>query len=114
MARSGGKRSVTRLRERLRQEAGWRVSEGLFRGVSSTARLHPLARPEAHNIEVIRDVPYRRAGVPEHRLDIYRPLRPRRRGDTIVCIKFHCTPMQTNALRVHDGGYHQPRSRRLR
>ena len=35
--------------------------------------MHPRARPAHHGVERIDDVPYRRSGLPEHQLDIYRP-----------------------------------------
>jgi len=49
------------------------VTEGFFRGLSNAGRLHPGARPERHNVEVIRDVPYAGSAHIAHRLDIYRP-----------------------------------------
>jgi acetyl esterase len=54
------------------------ASEVFFRGLSGAARLHPAARPEAHGVEVIRDLPYRvahGAGAAEHHLlDVYKPV----------------------------------------
>jgi acetyl esterase len=47
--------------------------EKAFRGLSWLGRLHPRSRPEAHGLEVFRDVPYRDTHLPEHRLDVYRP-----------------------------------------
>ena len=49
------------------------VVDNLFRGLSRLGKLHPLARPERHNVEVTVDVPYLPTELPEHRLDIYRP-----------------------------------------
>jgi acetyl esterase len=51
-----------------------RLSEAFFHGVSSLARLHPLARPEAHGVEVEYDVPYRDSRSRWHTLDVYRPV----------------------------------------
>ena len=34
------------------------VTRGFFVGISSAAKLHPLARPAAHGVEVTRDVRY--------------------------------------------------------
>jgi acetyl esterase/lipase len=66
------------LTERLRVHAGAMLVDGFFRGVSRAGRLHPAAKPERHNVEVLRDIPYRGTDLVEHRLDIYRPtkLRP--------------------------------------
>jgi acetyl esterase len=49
------------------------VVDNFFRVISRVGRLHPNARPARHNVEVVRDVPYINGGLPEHRLDIYRP-----------------------------------------
>ena len=49
------------------------IVDSAFRGAASAGRLHPLARPERHGVEVLRDIPYRREGGQEHKLDIYRP-----------------------------------------
>ncbi len=58
----------------LRQRAGAIFVDGFFRSVSSAGRMHPRARPERHNVEVIRDIPYVAGSeLAEHRLDIYRP-----------------------------------------
>lgn len=45
-----------------------------FHGLSSAGRLHPASRPSAHNVEVIRDVPYAATTDARHRLDVYRPI----------------------------------------
>ncbi len=58
----------------MRRRAGSVLVDGLLRGVSSVARLHPLARPARHGVEVLRDLPYRPGGGPEHRLDVWRPI----------------------------------------
>ena len=57
----------------LRRRLGAVLVDTLFRGAASAGRLHPLARPERHRVEVLRDIPYRREGGQEHKLDIYRP-----------------------------------------
>jgi acetyl esterase len=49
-------------------------AKAFFHGLSSAGRLHPRSRPEAHNVEVIRDVPYGGTTHESHRLDIYRPI----------------------------------------
>ncbi len=63
----------SRLPERLRRRTGSVVVDGFFRGLAGAGRLHPRARPEAHNVEVIHDVRYRDTGLAEHLLDVYRP-----------------------------------------
>jgi acetyl esterase len=62
------------VRETLRGRAGAFVTDGMFRVLSASGRLHPNARPERHNIEVVRDIDYVGDGDAAHRLDIYRPL----------------------------------------
>jgi acetyl esterase len=69
------------LADRLAQArmiAGRTAVDGFFQSASRLARLHPLAKPEAHRVEVIRDVPYQspRCGgvVREHLLDVWRPI----------------------------------------
>ena len=57
----------------LRRRLGAVLVDTLFRGAASAGRLHPLARPERHRVEVLRDIPYRREGGQPHKLDIYRP-----------------------------------------
>lgn len=71
--RSPVRSSLERFRVEVRQRAQIRVSEMLFRSASSAARLHPLANPDRHNVEVIRDLSYLDGGLVDHRLDIYRP-----------------------------------------
>ncbi len=54
------------------------IVDNAFRGAASAGRLHPLARPERHRVEVLRDIPYREEGGHAHKLDIYVPMdRPR-------------------------------------
>lgn len=61
--------------EHLRRRAGAFLVDGFFRGASRLGRLHPLARPERHGVEVRRDVQYApESGLEEHRLDVYRPI----------------------------------------
>jgi acetyl esterase len=61
------------LPDRLRRQAGAAVVDGFFENLSRLARLHPLSSPERHDVEILRDLPYRRSGRVEHLLDIYRP-----------------------------------------
>lgn len=59
---------------RLRRRTGALVVDNFFRGIARAGMLHPNARPERHNVEVIRDLTYRDTGLAEHKLDVYRPL----------------------------------------
>ena len=61
--------SFNRLRSRLLQLG----AKAFFHGLSSAGRLHPASRPEVHNVEVFRDVPYAVSADTAHRLDVYRP-----------------------------------------
>lgn len=65
--------SLERFRTEVRQRAQNRVSETVLRTMATAARLHPLANPERHQVEVIRDLPYLDDGLVDHRLDVYRP-----------------------------------------
>jgi acetyl esterase len=83
---------LRRLRQRLSDRLHATLGEGVVRGVAEVSRRHPLARPERHNVEIIRDIPYV-AGSPRaaHRLDIYRPTRHR--------------PPWPVVLYIHGGGF---------
>lgn len=61
---------------RLRKIAGAAAVDGFFRGLSGAGRLHPNANPVRHGVEVLRDIPYLNTGLPDHRLDIWRPVAP--------------------------------------
>lgn len=71
----------------LRRQLGGAATTAFFYGLSNAARLHPQARPERHGVEVMRDVPYRPSGSPDHLLDIYRPLQ--RSGPLPVVLHIH-------------------------
>jgi acetyl esterase len=91
-------RSISRLRrlpQRLRREAGAFVIDNFFRGFSRVGKWHPNANPEKHDVEVIRDIAYDDTGLPEHRLDVYRP-RALARGEV------ESVPV---VLYVHGGGF---------
>jgi acetyl esterase len=62
-----------RIRDRIRSRVGSAIVDNGFRALARVGRLHPLARPERHNVEVIADLQYRESGLADHRLDIYRP-----------------------------------------
>ena len=66
-----GRRS--RIRELLRQRVGGFVFSGALNGVSHLGRLHPLANPKRHDVELIRNVPYAHDAGRAQLLDIYRP-----------------------------------------
>lgn len=69
--------------------------DNFFRGASRVGKWHPNANPEKHDVEVLKDVAYDDTGLPEHRLDIYRP-RSLSRGEV------HKVPI---VLYVHGGGF---------
>jgi acetyl esterase len=58
---------------KLRRRLGAAVTDGFFLGAARGFGALPLASPRLHRVQVERDVPYRRTGRPEHRLDVYRP-----------------------------------------
>ncbi len=60
--------------ENLRRQAGSLAIQGLFQGASRIGQMFPNARPERHNVEIIRDVAYQPTGDAAHTLDIYRPI----------------------------------------
>lgn len=65
--------STSSLSVRLRRRAGAVVVDHIWIGLAAAGRLLPASRPERHNVEVIRDVPYVAGGAREHVLDVYRP-----------------------------------------
>ncbi len=73
-ARSEKGSVVGRFARELRRNAGALAVDNFFRTISAAGRLHPLARPERHGIEVVHDVAYANDGRREHRLDVYRPV----------------------------------------
>jgi acetyl esterase len=60
----------------VRRRAGAFLVDGLFKGSSRLGRLLPAARPEAHGVEVLRDLRYFDSHHELHQLDLYRPIRP--------------------------------------
>ncbi|HUB09360.1 MAG TPA: alpha/beta hydrolase [Myxococcales bacterium] len=61
------------MKEPLRRRAGALLVDGFFRGAARAGASIPLADPSRHGVEVLRDIPYREGGRPEHQLDIWRP-----------------------------------------
>jgi acetyl esterase len=55
-----------------RQASGFAL-DSMLRGLARLGKLHPLARPSRHGIEVIENVAYQLSGRQDHWLDIYRP-----------------------------------------
>jgi acetyl esterase len=60
-----------------RARAGRVVMDAVWKALAQTGRL-PMARPERHGVERIRDVPYLESGLAAHTLDVYRPARRER------------------------------------
>ncbi len=81
------RRSLERFRRQVARRATAQISDAAFRGLSAAGRLHPLADPARHQVQVIRDVPYLDDGAPDHTLDIYRPAV--RRGPFPVVLYVH-------------------------
>ncbi|MSP60963.1 MAG: alpha/beta hydrolase [Myxococcales bacterium] len=77
------------LRDRLRSRIGALVVDNMFNGLATVGRLHPRARPARHNVEVLRDIAYSPSGLPEHRLDIYRPTAPKPGSPLPVVLYIH-------------------------
>ncbi len=61
------------LAARLRARTGSLIVDNFFRAIANAGRLHPQARPERHQVEVLHDLAYRDTGLVAHRLDVYRP-----------------------------------------
>jgi len=78
--------------QRLRRHAGAALADGFFRGASRLGRLHPLANPARHGVEVLRDLPYGDAAHPTRRLDVYRP-------------RERTARLRPAVLYVHGGGF---------
>ena len=72
---------------RVRQRALARTVAFGFESLARTGSLVPFARPERHGVEVTRDVVYAGDGLPEHRLDVYRPMQ--RQGPLPVVLYVH-------------------------
>ncbi|HZS39089.1 MAG TPA: alpha/beta hydrolase [Polyangia bacterium] len=72
---------------RLRRRTGALIVDNFFNVLARAGRLHPLARPERHGVEVTRDLAYLPTGAVEHRLDVYRPIE--RSGPLPVMLYVH-------------------------
>jgi acetyl esterase len=61
---------------RTRKRIGARLFQAFFDGLTTVARLHPRARPEAHGVRKIANVAYGPRSRGPHLLDIYLPPEP--------------------------------------
>ncbi len=83
---------MTNKLEEARRRAGAAVVDGFFQTMSRLGRLHPMARPERHGVDVVRNLAYAEdSDRPEHRLDVYRPRDAREKLPAV--------------LYVHGGGF---------
>jgi acetyl esterase len=73
--------------EALRRRLGALIVDNIFRGAASFGKLHPEARPERHQVEILRDIAYHASAAGELRLDIYRPSAAR--GDLPIVLYVH-------------------------
>lgn len=64
---------LRRWMETARRRVGGVVIDNAYSGLAAVAGLHPLAKPERHGVDVVRNVTYRETGEAAHTLDIYRP-----------------------------------------
>src|SRR5947209_3745797 len=85
LVKEGGRSAA----DRLRMRAGAALVDNLFRGLSRAGRLHPMARPERHGVEVLRNIPYQTTGLGEHTLDLYRPVADGQPGGRPVVLYIH-------------------------
>jgi len=83
---------LSKWRRRLRNTANSLIGRGFFGSAARIGRLHPMAKPARHGVEVIHNIEYRRTGNLKHRLDIYRPVD--RSGPLPV------------VMYIHGGGFH--------
>jgi acetyl esterase len=67
------RKSIERFRRQVTREAVATISEVGFQTLSSIGRLHPLADPARHQVQLISDIPYKDTGSAWHTLDIYKP-----------------------------------------
>ncbi len=64
---------LSALSTEFRRKAGSLAIEGLFEGLAKAGQMHPRSRPERHQVEVIKDIPYiEDSALAAHRLDVYR------------------------------------------
>jgi len=73
--------------DRVRKESGRVLIDSFFKGLSGVTRLAPMAKPEAHGVEVLSNISYGEPGAKHHLLDVYRPMR--RSGPMPVVLYIH-------------------------
>ncbi len=78
----------------LRKRAGSLLVDGFFNGLARAGKLHPLAHPSRHGVEVVENIAYKNSGDHAHLLDIWRPVKRASLGQ----------PMPT-VLYIHGGGF---------
>ncbi len=84
-------RELPGFRTQLRRKLGALVVDSFFRGSSLAGGMVPITHPRLHGVEVLRDISYCDSGLPERRLDIYRPTR-------------HSGPLPV-VFYIHGGGF---------
>jgi acetyl esterase len=71
----------------LRRKLGAVVTDSFFEGATLAFKHLPIATPDFHGLEVLRDVPYKDSAHAHHRADIWRPRE--RTGPLPVCLYIH-------------------------
>lgn len=79
-----GSARLAELGTEMRAQAGRIATDSAWRLLARATGLLPLARPEWHGVERVTDVPYRRTGLAEHLLDVYRPRNPSGRPPLVL------------------------------
>jgi acetyl esterase len=64
------------LRRSVRRRTRKALIGGSLEALARAGRLHPLANPRHHKVEILRDIPYTDTGRRAHLLDVYRPTDP--------------------------------------
>jgi acetyl esterase len=67
------KASLAQVLTRARVRAGALVVDNMFRGLAAAGRLLPIANPERHDIELVRNLAYVSSGDHQHLVDVWRP-----------------------------------------
>lgn len=88
-----------RLHERLRVRLGRAVFDYGWEGLARLGKLHPLARPQRHGVDVTYDVTYLPGGGRDHQLDVYVPTPGAEVPRTV-----HKPPYPV-VLYIHGGGF---------